>query len=63
MRQFRMVSPGNTRPMEWWTVVTEDGETVEVECNGNGGFGPVYVWTGTEYLNVKYRERKRKDNE
>lgn len=54
-----MIDPTTTRPMEWWTVVTEDGQTVEVEYNGNGGFGPVSVWTGTAYLApVKYRKRR-----
>ena len=58
MEQYRMIDPTSSRPMEWWTVELEDGKTVEVEYNGNGGFGPVNIWTGTAYLApVKYRER------
>ena len=50
MERYRMVDPASEHPMRVWVVALEDGTTVEVEYNGNGGFGPVNVWTGTQYL-------------
>ena len=59
MERYRMFDPTSEHAMAVWTVQLEDGSTVEVEYNGNGGFGPVNVWTGTAYLApVVARERK-----
>ena len=51
--------PTSEHPMEIWEVVTDDDQTIYVWTNGNGGFGPVNVWTGDRWLGGKYRQKKR----
>lgn len=49
-------------PVETWCVRTEDDRRYVVDYAGNGGFGPVSVWSNGLLVPVIYRHRFQRDS-
>lgn len=59
---MRMVTDDAPTPVETWCVCTEDGRRYVLDYAGNGGFGPVTMWSNGLLVPVVYRHLFQPDN-